>query len=274
MYCHLHLLAPPHVSGSVVKEGGLAVLTQVSVLVLFGALISNLVCYVLWPQSATHHLRSDMKTTLDSFATLLALITDTFLLEAPPAPPNQERIARAVAAHQASFTKLTKDLSEAHSEAALFGGPRRPRAGADARRDLGRAYEDTIGSLHRLGQHLNGLRSGTRLQYELTQAGLDGRVVLPHQPASKQPPTAPGNVHETQCEQPDEEEALLQAAANMFGELVDDLGSPLKALSVRLATGAVSARGLIDWTGRVPKQPRGAFQGALGQVQHVPPALL
>jgi hypothetical protein len=31
----------------------------------------------------------------------------------------------------------------------------------------------------------------------------------------------------------DDEKALLQATADMFGELINDLGSPLKALSVR-----------------------------------------
>jgi hypothetical protein len=208
----------------VVKEGGLPTLLQVSVLVMAGALISNLVCYTVWSQSATSNLRKSMTTTLGSFSTILALVTDTFLLEESQFKPSQDKIQRAIENHQASFVKLKKDLSEAHSEA-LFGGPSRPAH--DAGRDsLGKAYEDAVDSLNRLGQHLNGLRSGTRLQYELSKAHMDGKIRLSN--------SAKGRGQAMMADD-NEEKALLQAAANMFGELVQDVGGPLKALSVSLS---------------------------------------
>jgi hypothetical protein len=160
----------------VVKEGGADTLLQVALLVCFGAVVSNFVCFTIWPSSATHNLRNSMTTTVDSFATLLQLMTQTFLLEESLMKPSQDKIQKAAENHQSSFVKLKKDLSEAHSEA-LFGGPSRPVPNA-GRDDLGKAYEDAVGCLNRLGQHLNGLRSGTRLQYELAQAHLQGKIVL------------------------------------------------------------------------------------------------
>jgi hypothetical protein len=210
----------------VVKEGGLETLLQVSLLVTCGALIANFVCYTIWPQSATTNLRKSMTTTLDSFSTILALLTDTFLLEESQLKPSQDKIQKAIENHQASFVKLKKDLSEAHSEA-LFGGPGRPARGAGPL-DLGKAYEDAVDSLNRLGQHLNGLRSGTRLQYELSKAHADGIVMIKKTDKRRAPPA------NSRIASEDEEKVLLQAAANMFGELVQDLGGPLKALSVRI----------------------------------------
>jgi uncharacterized membrane protein YccC len=211
----------------VVKEGDVNTLAQVACLVLFGTIIANVVCYGIWPHSATTNLQKSMTTTLDSFSTLLALITDTFLLEESLMQPSQAKIGRAVENHQASFVKLKKDLAEAYSEV-LLGGPKRPTKNAGPR-DLGKAYEDSVDSLNRLGQHLNGLRSGTRLQYELTRARLDGKVHLGRQRAERRRAKEAAGVAETKD---DEEQALLQAAADMFGELVNDVGSPLKALSV------------------------------------------
>jgi hypothetical protein len=207
-----------------VKEGGLDTLIQVSILVIAGALISNIVCCALWSQSATVNLRKSMKATLDSFSTILSLITDTFLLEESQLKPSQDKIQRATVNHQASFVKLKKDLSEAHSEA-LFGGPHRPTADAGAR-DLGKAYEDAVDSLNRLGQHLSGLRSGTRLQYELSQAHMNGNITLNKSGRRK------ARAMSADAPADNEEKALLQAAAVMFGDLVQDVGGPLKALSV------------------------------------------
>jgi hypothetical protein len=152
----------------VVKEGGLDTLLQVSFIVCIGALVSNLVCLALWPQSATTQLQSNMVSTLDSFATLLRMITSTFLLEEQQLTPgSRERLKRAIESHERSFTVLKKNLDEARREA---GGPGQAGPAADdsageehgkRRQVLGRAYEDAVDCLNRLGQHLNGLRGGT-----------------------------------------------------------------------------------------------------------------
>ncbi|KAJ7762513.1 Fusaric acid resistance protein-like-domain-containing protein [Mycena metata] len=206
-----------------VKEGGLQTLLQVSFIVLCGSVTSNLVCYAFWPQSATSALQANMTKTLDSFSTLLGLLTNAFLLEEGLQQPSHERLIKAVANHQSSFTSLKKNLKEAQSEW-VRGGGGAPGGGR------GRAYEDAVDSMNRLAQHLNGLRGGTRLQYDLTKAGVVGQ--------SKKTGHGTGNGNGKQKaessvgEEDDEETAMLKAAAEMFGDLVDELGPPLKALSM------------------------------------------
>ncbi|KAL6303505.1 Fusaric acid resistance protein-like-domain-containing protein [Sparassis latifolia] len=220
----------------VVKEGGLQTLLQVSFIVLVGATISNAVCFLLWPQRATNNLQATMTKTLQSFSTLLGLITETFLLEEPGNNLSRENIQRAVESHQASFTSLKKSLVEAQSES-MFGGPGKASGaqGEEARKSSGQAYEDAIASLTRLGQHLNGLRSGTTLQYDLIKAHRDGKVMLRNLSIKRQANpnlAANGKARMTDSDPEDPEQtAMLQAAALMFGDLMDDLGPPLKALS-------------------------------------------
>jgi hypothetical protein len=219
----------------IVKEGGWETLLQVSSIVLVGTLISNVVCFTLWPQSATDNLQLNMTKTLDSFATLLGMITNTFLLEEPIRHPNQDKIHKAVENHQASFTSLKKNLEEAKSE--WFSGLRGQEGKASRQ-----AYGDAVDSLTRLAQHLNGLRSGTRLQYELTKAHSEGRLTLKRHnqtigrerdPSGYRSAAGKGRkVSNGGSDMRDDADDLLQAAADMFGDLIDDLGPPLKALTV------------------------------------------
>ncbi|ESK83383.1 hypothetical protein Moror_15634 [Moniliophthora roreri MCA 2997] len=240
----------------VVKEGGLHTLLQVTFIVLCGTVVSNLVCYFIWPTTATSNLQSNMTKTLDSFSTLLSMLTDTFLLEESH-KKSQGKLQRAVEAHQSSFTSLKKNLKEAKTEWFFWGrfrqhspieerleaGQNGPEpywgaSGIKRENDREKAYEDAIDCLNRLGQHLNGLRSGTRLQYELTQAGVVEKKVKHRKGQSKraneQGPlidvSIPDVMEESVAEE-DEETVMLKAAAAMFGDLVDDLGPPLKALS-------------------------------------------
>ncbi|KAG6899313.1 hypothetical protein C0993_011283 [Termitomyces sp. T159_Od127] len=212
------------ISVVVVKEGGLPTLLQVSTIVICGSLISNLVCYLIWPQSAIYNLQTNMTKTLDSFSTVLSMLTNTFLLEG--GSHNQahlDKMQRAVENHQSSFTSLKKSILEARTEWFGRGNP----VGVLPEDTGKRAYEDAVDSLNRLGQHLNGLRSGTRLQYELTKAG----VVKNRQRKHKKNSNRSVGLDIFASIDDDEETAMLKAAANMFGDLVDDLGPPLKALS-------------------------------------------
>lgn len=214
----------------VVKEGGVETLLQVALLVAIGACVSNLVCITLWPQSAKKHLQANMVKTLDSFSTLLSLLTGTFLLEDEVFQPSQEKISKAVADHQAAFTGLKKNLDEARSER-LCGGPT-----SRSSRGSGDPYEDAVDSLTRLAQHLNGLRSGTSLQYDLAKAHRDGKVAIRRRPSYGK---TFANVIETKAVKgkaasgggDDTEDVMLRAAAAMFGDLVGELDSPLRALS-------------------------------------------
>lgn len=205
---------------SLVKEGGLETLLQVTFIIFCGSSISNIVCYLVWPQSATANLQTNMTSTLDSFSTLLTLLTHTFLLEEGIHQPSQEKLQRAVEKHQDSFTSLKKNLKDAKSEWRFWFRA----SGAPKGKGRTAAYEDAVDSLTRLAQHLNGLRGGTRLQYELTKAGVVGK--------KKKNGLDPLGKNKAWDEEDDEETVMLKAAAVMFGDLVDDLGPPLKALSV------------------------------------------
>ncbi|KAH9991812.1 Fusaric acid resistance protein-like-domain-containing protein [Russula vinacea] len=210
-----------------VKEGGIESLLQVALIVAIGACISNLVCFTLWSQSAKKNLQTNMIKTLDSFSTLLSLLTSTFLLEDESYQPSQEKISKAVAAHQATFTGLKKNFAEAQSER-LCGGPSAGRGGDP--------YENAVDSLTRLAQHLNGLRSGTSLQYDLVKAHWDAKVAIRRHSHGGSTFT---NALETELVKGkaasdgvgNAENVTLRAAAAMFGDLVGELDSPLRALS-------------------------------------------
>ncbi|TFK90654.1 hypothetical protein K466DRAFT_484360 [Polyporus arcularius HHB13444] len=218
----------------VVKEGGIQTLMQVAFIVLVGALVSNVVCLVIWPQRATKALQNNMTQTLDSFSTLLGMLTQTFLLEELHGF-SSDKLQRAVTNHQASFTSLKKSLVEAQSER-FFGGPGKVGEGAQLHGSSGQSYVDAIDSLNRLGQHLNGLRSGISLQYQLIKGHREGKVILKNRTAEQSSPMANGKRKDVSEQngkpsEDDEETALLQSAATVFGDLMDDLGPPLKALS-------------------------------------------
>jgi hypothetical protein len=218
----------------------LETLLQVALIVAIGAIISNIVCMILWSQSAKKNLQANMIKTLDSFSTLLSLLTGTFLLEDEFYQPSQEKISKAIADHQAAFTGLKKNLAEAQSER-LYGAP-----SAGSSRNSGDPYEDAVDSLTRLAQHLNGLRSGTSLQYELAKAHRDGKVAIRRRStfanvletelvkgkATTSTSDGLGNNNVNANTTGNNENVMLRAAAAVFGDLVGELDSPLRALSV------------------------------------------
>lgn len=189
-------------STSLVKEGGLTTLLQVAAIVVCGSVVSNLTCCIFWPQTATKNLERNIAQTLGSFSTLLTRLTDTFLLENSSGPFNavQAKLHKAIEDHQSSFTKLRKDLNESRNE----------RLSA-----TWKDYERVVDSMNRLAQHLNGLRSSTKLQYELTAGDIHQHV---------------NSGNHGQSDGTDSVEFI--AAASVFKSLVDELSPPLKALEV------------------------------------------
>lgn len=133
---------------------------QVSLVVFAGTLVSNAVCFLLWPQRATTRLIQDMSRSLDAYSTLLKMLTRTFLLEDPAnVHLRSSRLKAAIHAHHNAFASLQKNLTEAKYEAAFDS---RIRGKVDL-------YEDMVSCLSRLGQHLNGLRSSCGLQNDILQ---------------------------------------------------------------------------------------------------------
>lgn len=136
-------------------EGG--VILQLLWIIVIGTLISNLVCFLLFRGSATTLLQANVNKTLDSFATLLVMLTKAFLLE-EDATISPERLQRATSAHEASFTSLKVAFDEAKLE---LLDPR-------IHRGVG-LYDACIASMSRLAKHITGLREGCRSQDALLQ---------------------------------------------------------------------------------------------------------
>lgn len=158
---------------------------------------------------------------MTSFATLLELLTNTFLISETELGPSPKRLQAAIANHQACFTSLQKSLSESKAEHLL------------GNKEVLKAYGDAVGCLNRLGQHLNGLRSGTGLQSELWQAAQEGRIRLRISELDRLQTKDP--VHDRQPSlKTSESTENLQVTAAAFEELIDDMGPPLKALSVKI----------------------------------------
>lgn len=132
-------------------------------------LIANIVCFTIYPTTATTRLQHSISRSLSSFSTLLDLLTSTFLLEKNMLRANQTTLRQAIADHSKAFKTLKADLAEAKHERIVD-----PRIRG---RKL-KLYDAAISSLARLAQHLAGMRSSTRLQEGLIRASRDGKVNL------------------------------------------------------------------------------------------------
>ncbi|KAA1104029.1 hypothetical protein PGT21_007693 [Puccinia graminis f. sp. tritici] len=171
-------------------------------IILIGMLISNLTCLGFWTGSATDSLQKDINNTLDSFATLIGMLTKTFLLD-ETIYTDQERLKHAIDRHDLSFTSLKGSLDAAVYE---FFEPRIQRSQDH--------YRELVTSMNRLAQHLTGLRSGCSLQYELL-----GPVHLRADRSSRNP----------SAESPD-----VRPIEDVFAAFCEEIGPSLKTL---MATG-------------------------------------
>jgi len=136
---------------------------------------------------------------------------------------SREKLHQAVQNHQTSFTSLKSNLSDAKTEMVPHS------ATLDT---LSKAYEDAVGSMNRLGQHLNGLRSGSNFQYDITKKyqTLQGRGG-PGPAPTPVPMVAQASKGKAPAASAEDEAQLLNAAVDIFGDIVGELGPPLKALS-------------------------------------------
>lgn len=111
------------VSSVVCKEGSIhdgvfqtEAITSIFRIVFLGTAISNAVCFLLWPGSATSKLQGDINKTLESFSTLIELLTSSFLNEEVHGKISDDSIRTAIEAHRTSFTALKASLSAARLE--------------------------------------------------------------------------------------------------------------------------------------------------------------
>ncbi|ODO11174.1 hypothetical protein I350_01778 [Cryptococcus amylolentus CBS 6273] len=162
----------------VIKEGAFPKLIEILLIVFTGVCITNIICFTIFPVSATSNLQSSISKSLTSFSTLLDLLTSTFLLERSTTlqtktntktNTTRPKLQDAIKAHSAAFKTLEKDLAEAKFERVVDGRVRGRKL---------ELYDAAIGSMGRLAQHLSSLRSSTRLQEGLIRASREGRVNL------------------------------------------------------------------------------------------------
>ena len=178
--------------------------------------ISALICVLIFPSSATTRLQNSISKSLKSFSTLLDLLTSTFLLQKATIKESNSTLKDAVQNHASAFKTLKSDLAEAKHER-IFD----PRI----RGNKLALYDAAIGSLARLAQHLNGLRSSTRLQEDLIRAAREGsrsmNVDLLGGSASAEPsPVAPSG---TVDEEMSASIRLLTRFRQLAGNQLDDL---------------------------------------------------
>lgn len=194
-------------------------------------------------------MQTDINSTLISFSTLLTILSQTFLLDAPsPSSSPAQDLASAVAAHERSFNGLKKTLSEAKSE---FLG------------EAGERFEVVVSSLTRLAQHLTGLRSGTGLQYELMAAAKEGRIVI-DEPKPDDPSKvawSPGERKEVSgffdaaatAEAKafgDSEDERLAAEANVFSEVREHVGPQLRNVTAACNATLLAIRSTFNETSK------------------------
>lgn len=132
-------------------------------------IISNIICFVVFPTTATTRLQNSISRSLTSFSTLLDLLTSTFLFEQHILKSTQTSLRQAITDHAKAFKTLKADLAEAKHERVLD-----PRVRG---RKL-KLYDAAIGSLARLAQHISGMRSSTKLQESLIRAVREGKLNL------------------------------------------------------------------------------------------------
>ncbi|WRT68516.1 uncharacterized protein IL334_005492 [Kwoniella shivajii] len=153
----------------VIKEGALPRLLEALYIVAVGVAISTVICFAIFPSSATSKFQISFSRSLSSFSTLLDLLTSTFLLEKTVIKENRISLKDAIKSHSTGFKALKATLAESKHERVL-----------DARirgRKL-HLYDAAIASLARLAQHLSSLRGSTRLQESLIRAVKEGKVNL------------------------------------------------------------------------------------------------
>ncbi|GAA5865956.1 hypothetical protein JCM8547_002896 [Rhodosporidiobolus lusitaniae] len=163
-------------SGIITKEGALHVgafrtraVEQVLLIAAIGAGISNAICFLLWPMSATDKLQADLNKTFSSYGTLVDTLTKTFLLETDFSVPSS-LLQSSINTHQSTFTTLKTSLSQAKWE--IFDS-------RIAGRPLTQAYDAAVASMTRLAQGLTGMRAGVEMQGEILRAREEGRLPMP-----------------------------------------------------------------------------------------------
>lgn len=122
-------------------------------LVVTGCLISTVVCFTLWPQTAESELKKTLCRSLDCDADMLEYISERYLDGTDVETSEFEKLQKD---SSSTFTQLDKHLSDARKELYLRGREREFQL-----------LERLVESDHRLALHLGGLTSSAKIQWHL-----------------------------------------------------------------------------------------------------------
>jgi len=140
-----------------VQSGDLSLrkISQVLKMVIMGVVFAMLVSFLIFPISARKKLRANLVTATDTLATMLAIITESFLSGSEEELTSAEFI-EAEAKHRKAYSQLDKLVREAKLEHYAVGTEREYRL----EKKLVRWVQDIT---HNMG----GLRSAASLQFSL-----------------------------------------------------------------------------------------------------------
>ncbi|PYI01070.1 WD40 repeat-like protein [Aspergillus sclerotiicarbonarius CBS 121057] len=187
-----------------VQSGDLsfAKISQVLKMVVMGVTITMAVSFLIFPISARKQLRSNLTTVTESLATMLALITESFLSGSEEELQTAEFINTA-ARHKKAYGQLDKLVKEAKLEHFVAGTEKEYRL----EKKLARWVQDIT---HNMG----GLRSAAHLQFQLLKQTKLAQLQSHGSEPAAVPLPSPWSLHEDFPfleridEQPDEEERL------------------------------------------------------------------
>ncbi|KAH8434764.1 FUSC family protein [Aspergillus melleus] len=235
-----------------VQSGDLsfAKISQVLKMVVMGVTATMAVSFAIFPISARKKLRSNLTTVTETMATMLALITESFLSGSEEELQTAEYVSTA-ARHKAAYGQLDKLVREAKLEHFVAGTEKEYRL----EKNLVRWVQDIT---HNMG----GLRSAALLQFQLLkQTKLAESVHLHGQIPGMNgdgvtPLLSPWSIHENRPileridERPEDENSVLdrdQASltagsetditllpADIFALFIDHLGPSMRSLAFTL----------------------------------------
>lgn len=196
-----------------VQSGDLsfAKISQVLKMVVMGVIATMAVSFVIFPISARKKLRSNLTTVTETLATMLALITESFLSGSEEELKTAEYVSTA-ARHKKAYSQLDKLVREAKLEHFVAGTEKEYRL----EKKLVRWVQDIT---HNMG----GLRSAALLQFQLLRQTKLAESVHLHGHASGMngvgatPLLSPWSLHEDRPvleridERPEEEGSVFES---------------------------------------------------------------
>uniref|UniRef100_A0A060TDH9 ARAD1D06908p n=1 Tax=Blastobotrys adeninivorans TaxID=409370 RepID=A0A060TDH9_BLAAD len=199
-----------------VQAGLLSVskLFQSFILVVSGAFVSAMVCFIIWPQKAVSQLKAALNEAMDIDSDLLKFISETFL--------NGDNISTSYfdelnTAMNANFKKLDKQLSDAKYELYLSGKSN----------EFG-ILKRMVNSSHRLSLLLGGLSTSAQIQWHLLCEDDDDDD---NNSDSRSVASSIASMESVTASARNSPQPLDNASSELFSLFVRHLGPPMRSYS-------------------------------------------